>query len=118
MSDLANLLLPKAKRVFVLGIPLSHSQAHQAKEVNSLLASCQEGWKFKGISKKDNVHLNSNALSGITFILKGKILYNKFCPEIEKEGHELFKTCLMLDVISFKKYIRSSFLSLNRIPSS
>ena len=31
---------------------------------------------------------------------------------------ELFKTCLMLDVISFKKYIRSSFLSLNRIPSS
>ena len=31
---------------------------------------------------------------------------------------ELFKTCLMLDVISFEEYIRSSFLSLNRIPSS
>ena len=31
---------------------------------------------------------------------------------------ELFKTCLMLDVISFMKYIRSSLLSLNRIPSS
>ena len=31
---------------------------------------------------------------------------------------ELFKTCLMLDVISFKKYIRSSLLSLNRVPSS
>ena len=93
MSDLANLLLPKAKRVFVLGIPLSHSRAHQAKEVNSLLASCQEGWKFKGISKKDNVHLNSNALSGITFILKGKILYNKFCPEIEKEGHHKVIVC-------------------------
>ena len=33
-------------------------------------------------------------------------------------ANELFKTCLMLDVISFMKYIRSSFLSLNRVPSS
>ena len=96
ISDLANLLLTKAKRVFVLGIPLRHSRAYQAKKVNSLLASCQEGWKFRGISRqvfskkhltKDNVHLNSNALSGITYILKGKKLYNKYCPEIEKEGH-------------------------------
>ena len=31
---------------------------------------------------------------------------------------ELFKTCLLLDVISFKKYIGSSLLSLNRVPSS
>ena len=34
------------------------------------------------------------------------------------KGTELFKTCLMLDVISFMKYIRSSLLSLNRVPSS
>ena len=33
-------------------------------------------------------------------------------------SRELFKTCLMLDVISFMKYIRSSLLSLNRVPSS
>ena len=45
ISDLANLLLTKAKKVFVLGIPLRNSQPLQAKEVNSLLASCQEGWK-------------------------------------------------------------------------
>ena len=43
ISDLANLLLTKAKKVFVLGIPLRHSRAYQAKEVNSLLASWQEG---------------------------------------------------------------------------
>ena len=35
-----------------------------------------------------------------------------------KYDSELFKTCLMLDVISFMKYIRSSLLSPNRIPSS
>ena len=96
ISDLANLLITKAKKVFVLGIPLRNSQPLQAKEVNSLLASCQEGWKFRGISrqvfgkkhlKKDNVCLNSDGLRGITYILKGKILYNKYCPEIEEEGH-------------------------------
>ena len=69
MSDLANLLLTKAKKVFVLGRHLHHSQPHQAKEDNSLISSCQESWKFSGISrqviskkhlKEDNVHLNSN----------------------------------------------------------
>ena len=102
ISDLANLLLTKVKRVFVLGIPLRHSRDYQAEEVNSLLASYQEGWKFRGISrqvfsnkhfKKDNVYLNSNAFSGITYILKGKILYNKYCPAIEKEGHLKIIVC-------------------------
>ena len=46
ISDLAY-LLTKAKKVFVLGIPLRNFQPHQAKEVNSLLASCQEGWNLK-----------------------------------------------------------------------
>ena len=96
ISDLANLLLTKAKKVFVHGIPLRNSQLSQAKEDNSVLAPCQGGWKFRGISrqvfgnkhlKKDNVHLNSNGLSGITYILKGKIFYKKNCPEIEEEGH-------------------------------
>ena len=96
ISDLANLLVKGAKRVFVLGIPLRHPQPNRAKEVNSLLACRQEGWKFRGISRQvfsnkhlrnDNNHLNSSALSGIIYILKGKILYNKYCPEIEKEGH-------------------------------
>ena len=71
ISDLANLLLTKAKKVFVLGIPLGNFQPHQAKEVSSLLASCQESWKFRRISwqvfsndhlKKGNFHLNSYAL--------------------------------------------------------
>ena len=87
ISDLANLLLTKAKKVLVLGIPLRNFQSHQAKDVNSLLASCQEGWKFREISrqvfsnkhlKKDNVLLNSYALSGITYILKSKILYERY----------------------------------------
>ena len=52
ISDLANLLLTKAKKVFVLGIYLSNSQPLQAKEVFSLLASCQEGWKFRGTSRQ------------------------------------------------------------------
>ena len=86
----------KAKKVFVVSILLRHSQPHQAKEVKSFLSSRQEGWKFREISrqvfsnkhlKEDNVPLNSNALRGVTYILKGKILYNKHCPEIEKEGH-------------------------------
>ena len=96
ISNLANLLLTKAKKVFVLGIPLRNFQPHQAKEVNSLLASCQEGWKFRGVFrqvfsnkhlKKDNIHVNSYALSGITYILKSNVLYKRFCPSIEKEGH-------------------------------
>ena len=52
ISDLANLLSTKAKKVFVLGIHLRNFQPHQAKEVNSLLAFCQEGWDFRGISKQ------------------------------------------------------------------
>ena len=96
ISNLANLLLTKTKKVFVLGIPLRNFQPHQAREVNSLLASCQEGWKFRGVSMqvfsnkhmgKDNVHLNSYALSEITYIPESKILYKRYCPAIEKEGH-------------------------------
>ena len=80
----------------MVGIILRNFQPHQAKEDNSLVASCQEGWKFRGISRqvfsnkhlrKDNVQLNSYALSGITYILKSKILYKRYCPAIEKEGH-------------------------------
>ena len=93
ISDLPNLILTKAKKVLVLGIPLRNFQSHQAKDVN-LLASCQEGWKFREISrqvfsnkclKKDNVLLNSYALSEI--ILKSRILYKRYCPAIEREGH-------------------------------
>ena len=51
------------------------------------------------------------------------ILTGDSCNETNSENcikytTELFKTCLMLDVISFMKYIRSSLLSLNRVPSS
>ena len=44
ISDLANLFLNKAENFFVRGIPLSHFQPYQAKEVKPLLASCQESW--------------------------------------------------------------------------
>ena len=59
----------------------------------ALLASRKEGWKFRGISiqifsdkhlKKDNVHSSSNALSGVGYILKSKLLYKRFCPELEE----------------------------------
>ena len=72
--DLANLLLTRAKRVFVLGIPHRHYQPERTKEVNALLASRRESWKFRGISRqvysdkhrrKDEVHLSSDALKGI-----------------------------------------------------
>ena len=39
ISDLANLLLTRAKRLFVLGIPHRHYQPERTKEVNALLAS-------------------------------------------------------------------------------
>ena len=102
MSDLANLLLTKAKRVFVLGIPPRNFQPLQEKDVTFSLASCQEGCKFRGISRqvfsnkhsrKDNVHLNSYGLSGITFILKKKILYKRYCPAIERDGHLKIIVC-------------------------
>ena len=70
--------------------------------MNALFASRKEGWKFRGISrqiysdihlKRDNVHLSSNALSGIGFILKSKILYKCFRPELEEEGYSQTTEC-------------------------
>ena len=48
---------------------------------------------------------------------KAQMLLTKF-SNLQIIHTELFKTCLMLDVISFMKYITSSLLSLNRVPSS
>ena len=88
LTDLANVLLTKVESVFVLGIPLRHSLPQRSKTVNALLASRKEGWRFSGISrqiysdkylKKDNVHISSNALSGIGYILKSKVFYKRFC---------------------------------------
>ena len=42
ISDLANLLLTRAKRVFVLGIQHRHYQPERTKEVNTLLAFRRE----------------------------------------------------------------------------
>ena len=52
ISNLVNLLLTIAKRVFVLGIPHRHYQPERTKEVNALLASPRESWKFRGISRQ------------------------------------------------------------------
>ena len=103
ISDIANLLLTRAKRVFVVGIPHRHYQPERTKEVNALLASRRECWKFRGISRqvfsdkhlrKYKVHLSSDALNGIICILKGKILYNFFRPELELERHpQIFECC-------------------------
>ena len=103
ISDLANLLLTRAKRVFVLGFPHHHHQPERTKEVNALLASRRKSWKFRGISRqvycdkhlrRDKVHLSSDALNGITYILKGKILYNHYRPELQLEGHpQVFECC-------------------------
>ena len=51
-SDLANILLNKSETVFVLGKPLRNSQLLRAKEVNFLLASRQEDWRCRGISRQ------------------------------------------------------------------
>ena len=39
IADLTNLLLTRAKRVYLLGIPHRHYQPERTKEVNALLAS-------------------------------------------------------------------------------
>ena len=81
ISDLANLLLTRAKKLFVLGIPHRHYQPEGTKEVNALLASRRQSWNFRGISRqvysdkhfrKVKVHLSSDALNGIVYILKAK----------------------------------------------
>ena len=95
ISDLANLLLTRAKRVFVLGIPRRHYQLERTKEVNASLASRRESWKFRGVSRQvysdkhlrmDKIHVSSDALNGIIYILNGKILYNYYRPELDLEG--------------------------------
>ena len=111
ISDLANLLLTRAKKVFVLGIPHRHYQPERTKEVNALLASRRESWKFRGISRqvysdkhlrKDKVHLSSDALNGIVYILKGKILYNSYRPELELEGHpQVIECCEVCKCLSW-----------------
>ena len=111
ISDLANLLLTRAKRVFVLGIQHRHYQPERTKEVNSLLASRRESWKFRGISiqvysdkhlRKDKVHLSSDALNGIIYILKSKILYNSYRPELELEGHpQVIEFCEVCKCLSW-----------------
>ena len=114
ISDLANLLLTRAKRVFVLGIPHRHYQPDCTKEVNALLASRRESWKFQGISRqvycdkhlrRDKVHLSSDALNGITYILKGKILYNHYRPELELEGHpQVIECCEVCKCFSWTEH--------------
>ena len=65
ISDPASLLLTRAKRVFVLGIPHLHYQRERTKGVNALLASRRESWKFRGISRQ--VYSDKN-LSGVRYI--------------------------------------------------
>ena len=90
ISDLANLLLTRAKRVFVFGIPHLCYQAESIKNVNDL-HSRQNFWDFRDFFRqvysdkhlrKDRVQLSSDALNGIIYILKGKNLYNFYRPEI------------------------------------
>ena len=110
-SDLANLLLTRSKKVFVLGIPYRHYQPERTEEVNASLASRRESWKFRGISRqfysckhlrKDKVHLSSDFLNGIIYILKGKILYNSYRPELELEGHpQVIECCEVCNGLSW-----------------
>ena len=102
ISDLANLLLTRAKKLIVLGIPHRHYQPERTKEVSALLASRRESWKFRGTSRqvysdkhlrKDKVRLGSDALNGIVYILKGKILHNSYRPELELERHPQVIEC-------------------------
>ena len=102
ISDLANLLLTRAKSVFVLGIPHRHYQPERTKEVNALLASRRESWKFRGISRqvygdkhlrRDKLHLISDVLNGLIYILKGKILYKFYRPELEIQRHRQVIEC-------------------------
>ena len=111
ISDPANLLLTRAKRVFVLGIPHRHYQPELTKKVYSFLASRRESWKFRGISRQvysdkhlrsDEVPLSSDALNGIIYMLKGKILYNYYRPELELEGHpQIIECCEVCKYLSW-----------------
>ena len=102
ISDLANLLLTRAKRVFVLGIAHRQYHSERTKEINALLASRRETWKLRGISRqvdsdkhlrKYKEYLSSDALNGIVYVLKGKILHNYYRPELELEGHPQVIEC-------------------------
>ena len=95
-------MLTRAKRVLLLEFPHRHYQPERTKEVNALLASGRESWKFRGISRqvycdkhlrRDRVDLSSDALNGITYILKGKVLYNHYRPELQLEGHPQVIEC-------------------------
>ena len=111
ISDLANLLLTRAKRVFVIGIPRRHYQPERTREVNALLASRRESWKFIGVSRqvysdkhlrRGKVHFSSDALNGIIYILKGKILCNYYRPELELEGHpQVIEWCEVCKCLSW-----------------
>ena len=88
-----------------------HYQPERKEEVNALLPSRRESWKFRGISRqvysdkhlrKEKVHLSSDALNGIVYILKGKILYNSYRPEFELEGHpQVFECCEVCKCLSW-----------------
>ena len=97
-----NFLLTRAKRLIVLGLPHYHYQPERTKEVNALLASRREFSNLRGIFgqvysdkhlRRDKVHLISDALNGIIYNIKGKIVYNYYRPELELEGHPQVIEC-------------------------
>ena len=67
--------------------------------------------KIRGISRqvycdkhirRDKVHLSSDALNGVTYILKGKILYNLYQPELELERHpQVIECCKVCKCLSW-----------------
>ena len=76
------------------------------EEFKASLKKAEQSWMKKQTEKLNNQN-------GPEFWKNYKKMFTT-----SSDTNELFKTCLMLNVISFMKYIRSSLLSLNRVPSS
>ena len=110
ISDVANLLLTRAKSVFVLGTPHPHYQPERTIEVNAIPAS-RECWKIRRTCtqafgdkhlRRDKVHLSSDALNGFIYMLQSKILYNYYRPELELEGHaQVIECCEVCKCLSW-----------------
>lgn len=103
LNDLGNILAPRAKEVFILGVPERHQQPERTKEVNKdlLKLSQKASWKFRSISKflyakhisGDDVHIDVEGLKNIKKLLKQRVLYNKYSIELDNKGNSEVLVC-------------------------
>ena len=104
ISHLAETLVPSAKKIYVIGLTPRLNYFNRTAAVNKLLEvdSKTKPWLFRGSAKhnynlkhlkRDQIHLNSQALSSVKSILKNKILYGNYISEVDESGHLAIINC-------------------------